>query len=141
MPSQDPMDSTKWKPEPEPYAVPGGFDDLNWDTLKEPTVEHLLKQLYLVAYAIGWWRGHDTNWKKNMPLASSNYAKHRLPELMQALLEEYQRRRMALSEITTHASEALEAEHVSTWGEGGRLGDTLIGIRDQITDILKEGEQ
>jgi hypothetical protein len=49
-----------------------------------------------------------------------------------------ERVRAALGEMCTSAAEALASERVSTWGEGGRLGDALLGILDIAQNALKE---
>ena len=40
------------------------------------------------------------------------------------------------SEIAMIAIEALQAEGITTWGEGGRLGDALLAIKDMADDAL-----
>ena len=42
------------------------------------------------------------------------------------------------AEIILHIEEALQAEGITTWGEGGRLGDTLLGIKDMLLDEKEE---
>jgi hypothetical protein len=66
------------------YPEIPGFDDLNWDKLKESTPETGLKKLYVLAYSIGFCRGNEPDaWKHNTPICSSAYAKDKLPGVMQ----------------------------------------------------------
>ena len=73
-------------------------------------------------------------------LVQSPYAVEVLDRLVRAciaeadvshLLRSYQE---AHGEIITAAAEALAAEGVHGWGDGGRLGDALLAIKDTIED-------
>ena len=55
----------------------------------------------------------------------------------EALEEENEKLRKALSEIATTVASTLDEEHIRDWAEGGRLGDALIGIKDMVADVLK----
>lgn len=43
------------------------------------------------------------------------------------------------SQIAIIAIETLQAEGITTWGEGGRLGDALLRIKDMMDDIIMNG--
>jgi hypothetical protein len=51
------------------------------------------------------------------------------------LQKENVRLQKALDEIGTEAASVLGAENIRDWGDGGRLGDVLIGIKDIVATV------
>lgn len=43
-----------------------------------------------------------------------------------------------LSDLAGIAGEALAVEGVTSWGDGGRLGDALLGIKDACESFRKK---
>lgn len=47
---------------------------------------------------------------------------------------------LILSDLAGIASEALAIEGVASWGDGGRLGDALLAIKDACESFRKKDE-
>lgn len=99
----------------------------------------------LQRYEPNWYtRGHDSRAitaieaALQRPLVNYNVSETQITEWEIDGSDNYQQIRDALDEIGTAAASALAEAGISDWGDGGPLGDTLIGIKDSVATIYAD---
>lgn len=102
-----------------------GFDDLNWEKLKEATPELMLKTLYSIAYSIGFVRGNRPEaWSHDTPICSDTYAKANLPGVMQKLMD-------MIQPVERTEKMHLKFNAPDAWGYPAGLGEKITAILGQ----------